>query len=70
MDYEIVIREMNASGEQVREKSIMKTNHKHRAVSYFNEELARLSYYLKTDTQILLVEHIGDGVKIIRRGNS
>lgn len=69
MNYEVMLIEKNYTGEIVREKSLMKSAHKQRALSFFNEEVIRITYYLKPNTQVLLLEHSGDESKVIRTGN-
>ena len=69
MNYEVMLIEKNYTGKIVRQKSVMKSAHKHRAISFFNQEVIRIAYYLKPNTQVLLVEHSGDESKVIRTGN-
>lgn len=56
MKYEVVIQEKNSSGDMVRNISLMKTNHKQRAIRFFNSKVENVAHYNAIGTRILVVE--------------
>lgn len=66
-EFEVIIQEMNGTGEVVREKVLMKTKFKNRAVSFFNDEVDRLSYYINHGSELMIVKYDGMGSDIIKK---
>lgn len=67
MEYQVILREINSSREIVRNVSLMTTKHKDRAVRFFNEKVASLSYFPSDGRELMLVAHGGEkGSEVIR----
>ena len=68
MEYEVIIREVNSMGYIVRNVSLMKTSQKQRAISYFHEKVASMSYLLNSGTEVMVIKHTSDdGFDVIRK---
>ena len=67
MKFKVVLQEFKPSGSIVRNVSLMKSNDKQRAISYFNEKLAEMSYYIENNARLSVIEYDDDGgFKVIR----
>lgn len=67
MKFAVVLQEFKPSGSIVRNVSLMKSNDKQRAISYFNEKLSEMSYYIENNARLSVIEYDDDGgFKVLR----